>query len=104
MAKVKEKTKIIHIHGKRWFERVNGNTYFSCKMWINGDLVHTIDYEYGYGTQYRQEAKSWLDKNGFLPGLEHYDNGGSESLWRYCEKNKIKLNDEVTDVQRKKDL
>jgi len=94
----------ITIIGRRWFERVNGNTYHSVSILVDGKHVHRIEYDYGYGRMYAQNAQKWLDKNGYLPGIEHYPNGGSESLWRYCEKNGIALFDTVTDVKRKKDL
>jgi hypothetical protein len=98
------KTKSITIIGKRWFERVNGNTYHSVIALVNGEEVVNVGFEYGYGSQYEWTAATELDKKGFLPGLEHYKNGGTESLWSYCEKNKIKYSQFVSDVQRKKDL
>lgn len=96
--------KVLHISGRRWFERVNGNTYHSVNVWIDGKHVYYNPFEYGYGNHYRQTAKLWLKENGHLPGLEHYQNGASESLWRYCERNDIALVSEVTDVSREKDL
>jgi len=96
--------KVLHIHGKRWFERVNGNTYHSVNVWIDGKHVYYQPFKYGYGEQYKGTAQTWLKENGHLPGLEQYPHGGSESLWRYCERNNIALVSEVTDVSRKKDL
>ena len=97
--------KVIHIHGRKWFEKVNGNTYHSVTVWVDGEQVHRTDFEYGYGSQYLWTATVALKNEGFLPGIKGHEKGGHlESLWRYCERKGIKFVDEVTDVQRKKDL
>lgn len=99
----KEEVKSIVILGRRWFERVNGNTYFSAEIFVNGNHVHKIDYEYGYGDQYAHEAGAWLDKNGWI-ALERYSNGSAQPLWYYCRDHGISLIQNVVDVQRKKNL
>lgn len=96
--------KSITIIGRRWFDRVNGNTYFSAEGLVNGKVAVSIDYEYGYGNQYEWSILSLLDKAGLLPGLEHYPSGTSESGWRYCERNGIAYHATHSDVKRKKDL
>jgi hypothetical protein len=96
--------KSIVIVGRRWFNKNTGNTYFSSQIFVDGNLVHTIDYEYGYGNQYCQSSQEWLDKNGYLPGLEHNANGSFESLWNYAERKGMTINYTATDVSRKKDL
>ena len=98
------KTKSITIIGKRWFERVNGNTYHSVIALVNGKQVVNVRFNYGYGDQYVQTAMKLLEVGKFLPNIEHYKNGATESLWSYCEKNKIQYSQFVSDVQRKKDL
>jgi hypothetical protein len=92
------------IIGRRWFEKTNGNTYHSATIYVDGKCVHKIDFAYGYGNQFEWNAAIWLEKNGYLEKLEHYQNGGHESLWRYCEKRGISYATEVIDVNRKKDL
>ena len=99
-----KKAKVIHISGRRWFHRGPGNTYHSVNAWVDGDLVYRCDYAYGYGAHYEQTAERGLEELGYLPGLEKYKNGGSESLYRYCERKGIKFVSEVVDVGRKKDL
>lgn len=93
----------ITIRGRRWFQKTYGNTYFSCEIFVNGENVHNIDYQYGYGNQYSWEAAKWLDQNKYIK-LEHFSNGGTEALWTYCDKNNIDLYDTVIDVQQKRDL
>ena len=97
-------TQVIHIHGRRWFERTNGNTYHTCDIWIDGEHVHKIPKQYGYGSQYEQSARDWLRDNGHLPGIEDQAGTPGESLWRYCERHSIKLVNEVDDVSRRRDL
>ena len=101
MKKLK-KGDTITILGKRWFEKVNGNTYHSVKVWVNGNLIDQIDFDYGYGSMYSQNAQSLLEKHYNL-GLEKYPNGGSESLWHLKDQG-INIIDNVVDVERKKDL
>jgi hypothetical protein len=98
------KMRSITIYGKRWFQKTWGNTYHSVDVLVDGNLVHRIDFSYGYGGMYMQNAQTWLEQNGYLPGLRHYDNGGYEPLWQYCRDRGINLLDNVTDVSRKKDL
>jgi hypothetical protein len=95
---------ILQVFGRRWFNRSCGNTYHSATIYVDGDCVHKIDFAYGYGNHYEETSLQWLEKNGYLPGLIHHRNGSHEGLWRYCERNGIKYRQDVTDVQRKKDL
>lgn len=94
----------ITIIGKRWFDRINGNTYFSATGLINGKQVVKIDFDYGYGDQYIWEIFYKLDKLNLLPDVKKYNNGSIEALWSYCDRNKIEYYATVSDVKRKKDL
>ena len=93
----------ITILGREWWDKVNGNSYFSCDILVNGDHIHKIPYEYGYGDQYRYAAAIWLDKNGYI-SLEKNDNGTSQPLWSYCRDNNIVLYCQKFENQRKRDL
>ena len=57
----------ITIMGRKWFDRINGNTYCSSKIFIDGEHVHTIPMTYGYGDYYRQMSMEWLADNGHIP-------------------------------------
>ncbi len=100
----KKKPRSITVHGRRWFNKGPGNTYHSARIYVDGHLVHTIEFAYGYGEQYLWNARNWLKHAGYLPGIEDHDNGGGEMLWRYCERIKCKFAYDCADVQRKKDL
>jgi hypothetical protein len=94
----------ITIVGKRWFDRINGNTYFSAMAFINSDQVVKIPYEYGYGDHYIDRIFDEMEKAGYCPDREHYSNGSKEAFWRYCERKGIHKGTFVSDVKRKRDL
>lgn len=93
----------ITILGRRWFQRTYGNTYFTAKIYIDGELVHEIPKSYGYGDYYVQAAGEWLHDNGYT-NQKAQVNGGYEPLWSYCSQNGIAFTYQATDVARKKDL
>ena len=41
---------IVHLSVRRWRDRVNGNSYFSARLIVDG-VVHCIPFQYGYGSQ-----------------------------------------------------
>lgn len=94
--KKSKKIKSIMIIGKRWFDKVNGNTYCSSRVYINGEYSFSVPWQYGYGSYYEQAAKQELEKRG-ITKVGNYDNGVSKSFWSYCNDNKIKYETVVTD-------
>lgn len=106
MAEVKikkarrKKTRSITVIGRRWFHKGPGNTYHSVDIYVNGVMVHRVDYAYGYGDQYLDTARTWLVDNKYIT----LDAEAYESLWRHCERKKIEYIYNVTDVSRKSDL
>jgi hypothetical protein len=101
---VMEQIKSIQIIGKRWFDRVNGNTYFSAVGLVDGKEAVKIDYEYGYSDHYVDRIFQELEKAGFVSDVEHYSNGSQERFWQYCQRKGIEKYTSVSDVRRKKDL
>lgn len=94
----------ITIIGRRWFDRINGNTYFSAVGLINGIQVVEIPFEYGYGNHYEDRVTQEMGKAGYLPGFITHNNGSTERLWNYCDRNGITKYVTHSDVNRKKDL
>lgn len=45
---------------KEWFDRINGNSYFSARLFKNGELFAVLPFQYGYGSQFTHEAKRAL--------------------------------------------
>ena len=93
----------ITVIGRRWFDRVNGNTYHAGEVLVNGKHAATVEYQYGYGDQYIETAAQLLDKAGLIDRAA-YSFGGREPLWRYCEDHEIAYSAHVSDVSRKRDL
>jgi hypothetical protein len=89
----------ITIIGRRWFDKVNGNTYHSCECLVNGEVVAYVPFSYGYDSAYEYSGMKKLAELGYLPDFT------SQSIpWRYCEDNRIKYHRTHSDVNRKKDL
>lgn len=40
--------KMISINTKEWFDKVNGNTYFSAEIHLGMDLIMVLPFQYGY--------------------------------------------------------
>ncbi len=104
---VLRKGAIINIAGRRWFDRVYGNTYHSVYIHIidgKREYSFSVPFKYGYDDQYKYTAMDeiWehlrpcqtyntkLRKDGFL------------FFWQLRDFYRVITN--VTDVQRKKDL
>ena len=51
--------KSITINAKEWFDKVNGNSYFAGTIQVD-DKEYLMPFQYGYGTQFEQEAKKLL--------------------------------------------
>jgi len=70
---------IIHVKCKRWFDKVNGSSYFSVRT-ILPQKEDTIKYiniplAYGYGSHWQYEVINFLARYGFIPELKKYENG-----------------------------
>lgn len=89
-----KKIKSITVLGRRWFDRINGNTYCSAKILINGKPALVVPWEYGYGDHYLDLAGQALEKK---LGIKKYPYSGTMPLWRYCEERKIAFHYEVAD-------
>lgn len=118
--------KHVVIRGRRWFERVNGNTYHSVEVYVNGKLIGYEPFAYGYGSQFLETAKDILAENGYInyqrtkavvpvkdvhgkvkyhtskEGLNRQE--AYRSFEEYSRKNDEKVLSFVDDVERKKDL
>lgn len=97
----------IDINVLEWFDKVNGNSYFAGNIVIDFALptekTVPLPFQYGYGDHYKDMAGKELESRGLI-SLEHYDNGGSEAIWRYCERNGIILRTAKHENRRKRDL
>ena len=58
------KIKTIDVNAKEWFDKANGNSYFSCNITINFGMKNQknlfIPFQYGYGDHYKYVAYNEL--------------------------------------------
>lgn len=95
--------KTIDIQAKEWFDKVNGNSYFSAEVTVNFGLKDerriTIPFQYGYGDHYLDVATNEMVKQGLLPERDK-----RERLTFYCETEKIILRYSKQENCKKRDL
>jgi hypothetical protein len=73
-------TRSLFIEAREWFDKVNGNSYFSARIWVDGGQVAILPFQYGYGSQFEYEAQKKLLELGYLP-----QEGKSRGLWSIAE-------------------
>jgi len=106
---------LITIFAKRWFDKVNGNTYHSVNVYADGKLVGSEPFAYGYGEGYQQTAVELLIKAGIYKREVEPDRvvkdtlikGQDRTYYRFLEdkrEHKENFVIECADVARKKDL
>lgn len=80
--------KTIDVNAKEWFDRVNGNSYFSAAVTINygmpDEFSFPVPFQYGYGDSYRHAAFKELQKQGIIP-----EQDDRTSYWQYYRDNNI---------------
>lgn len=82
----KEPIKTITVLGRKWWDKVNGNTYHTARIMVNGVTVGKTEFSYGYGDHYVQSAADWLEKNGYIKREREH-----QALWQYCSDHNIHL-------------
>jgi hypothetical protein len=71
----------LFIEGREWFDKINGNSYFSARIWVDGGQIAILPFQYGYGSQFEYEAQKKLLELGYIPQEEK--NAG---LWSIAQK------------------
>ncbi len=67
-----KETRSLFIESRLWFDKINGNTYFSNRVWVNGKIAFVMPFEYGYELQFLFRALSELKERGYT---------NTEKLW-----------------------
>ena len=94
---------LFQIIARRWFDKINGNTYHSVEVYVNNQIIGSEDYTYGYGEQYLQTAHEILMDKGYFPKTD--DN--KEDYYKFMQfrrEHPERFLISVTDMARKKDL
>ena len=98
------KLKTIDVNAKEWFDKKNGNSYFSAKITINygnkysESFIH-LPFQYGYGDHYNDMAFQELIKLGLIK-----NNKERQSYWQYYRDNNIIYRYSKQEDCKKKDL
>jgi hypothetical protein len=62
------KFKTLDLNARTWFDKVNGNSYFSAKLVLDygteAQREYFLPFQYGYGDQYQYEALNELKRAG----------------------------------------
>ena len=84
------KIKTIRHEAKEWFDKINGNSYFSAKITINEGMksqkVIKVPFQYGYGDHYNDMCFEELQKLNIIEKQENH-----KRYWRYYKENNIKF-------------
>lgn len=101
------KVKTIDINAKEWFDKVNGNSYFSAIITLNygtkTQKEFTLPFQYGYGEHYIDMANKYLIEHKIIEGKRH-DNGTYPALWQYCREHNIILRKHKQENCKKREL
>jgi hypothetical protein len=67
---MKTQVKTIDVNAKHWFDKVNGNSYFSAEVVTNygqeDAQTFILPFQYGYGDAYIYASLSELNKLGLI--------------------------------------
>jgi hypothetical protein len=79
---------ILEIDAKEWFDRVNGNSYFSAVVTLDDEQIAVLPFQYGYGDHFVDMAFKELATsfNDLFTGLDP-----KQSRCAWLEANKVKL-------------
>ena len=92
--------KSIRLSARQWFDGFN--TYFTCKIFVNGKLITKLPMQYGYGDSFEYASIKWLNENFFSKQLAKKI--GNDCFWRACQ-DVIKCNHESSKTDSlKRDL
>ena len=80
------KHKSVTILGRKWRDKVNGNTYHSARVFVDGVLVATAPFQYGYGEQFVWSAAEALERAGVFKGKDQRQGSPQqEAPWRWLK-------------------
>ena len=98
---MKKKLKNIRIEGLRWRDKVNGNSYFSARGYVDGEYVVVVPFQYGYGEHYVHVT--WLAIVEKLHLTVKRDDRGycRTHLWQYCTDNKMEYYSHIHDALKR---
>jgi hypothetical protein len=85
----------LFIEAREWFDKVNGNSYFSARIWADGGQIAILPFQYGYGDQYLYEAQKKLLELGYLP-----QESKNRGLWTIAQESGFDLYSAKTNTKK----
>ncbi len=96
------KIKTIDVQAKEWFDKINGNSYFSARVTLNygmkGEVEFKLPMQYGYGDHYQYVVLGELIGRGWLKSDE------LTGLVMLCRDQKIILRTNLQEDCKKRDV
>jgi len=90
IMKTLQQLKTLDVQAKEWFDRQNGNSYFSALVTLNYGLAdeerHPVQMQYGYGSQFETAALETLQT--LFPRARSLK---KSPLWRWCQDHRVIL-------------
>jgi hypothetical protein len=74
----------VFIEARQWHDRTYGNTYYSARVFIDGQELYTTGMRYGYEYQYEHDVTHDLITRELLPG-----ESSREGIRRWCRDNGV---------------
>ena len=92
MTQEQTQAQTIDINAKHWFDRINGNSYFSAEITINygqeNAQTFILPFQYGYGDAYIYASLNKLRELGYINATNTADLREEGIILRYhIEKN-----------------
>lgn len=64
----------IDITAKEWFDKINGNSYFSAQIVVNlgypDEITIYCPFQYGYGSHYEYMSFAAIQEAGLIPKID----------------------------------
>lgn len=93
----------IDIQAKEWFDRINGNSYFSGQVTLDygqeTEKTFYMPFQYGYGDQYLHQAWKVIQENGYVPDPKPF-----QLMTGYAREHNIPLRYSIQDKCKKRDV
>ena len=63
----------IFIEARSWFDKSGGNSYWSARVCVDGDIKCVIPMTYGYGAEFIRGSLEELQKQGVIVSSDAFD-------------------------------
>jgi len=90
----------INIITTEWRDKINGNTYWSSRVYINNNDFVIIPFQYGYDDHLSDIIDELINRQ-LLPERIMYINSAKENIHDYCKRLNITIYNQILKVKKK---